>query len=71
MLTKGQYKQPNSNDGCMWLRAPTTCPGVLEVIEPFAKQQAENAMTGATWNEATKCAAARQVMQTLHTQPRC
>ena len=21
-----QYKLPNSNDGCMWLRAPTTCP---------------------------------------------
>ena len=21
-----QYKLPNSNDGCMWLRAPTACP---------------------------------------------
>ena len=26
ILTNGQYKMPNSNDGCMWLRAPTTCP---------------------------------------------
>ena len=24
--TDGQYKLPNSNDGCMWLRAPTACP---------------------------------------------
>ena len=26
ILTEGQYKLPNSNDGCMQLRAPTTCP---------------------------------------------
>ena len=26
ILTVGQYKLPNSNDGCMWLRAPTACP---------------------------------------------
>ena len=26
ILTENQYKLPNSNDGCMWLRAPTTCP---------------------------------------------
>ena len=26
ILTEGQYKIPNSNDGCMQLRAPTTCP---------------------------------------------
>ena len=26
ILTEHQYKLPNSNDGCMWLRAPTTCP---------------------------------------------
>ena len=26
ILTEGQYKRPNSNDGCMQLRAPTTCP---------------------------------------------
>ena len=26
ILTDSQYKMPNSNDGCMWLRAPTTCP---------------------------------------------
>ena len=26
ILTDNQYKLPNSNDGCMWLRAPTTCP---------------------------------------------
>ena len=24
ILTEGQYKMPNSNDGCMWLRAATT-----------------------------------------------
>ena len=26
ILMDNQYKLPNSNDGCMWLRAPTTCP---------------------------------------------
>ena len=26
ILTEYQYKLPNSNDGCMRLRAPTTCP---------------------------------------------
>ena len=26
ILTDNQYKIPNSNDGCMWLKAPTTCP---------------------------------------------
>ena len=26
ILTDNQYKLPNSNDGCMRLRAPTTCP---------------------------------------------
>ena len=26
ILTFGQYKMPNSNDDCMWLQAPTTCP---------------------------------------------
>ena len=26
ILTDNQHKLPNSNDGCMWLRAPTTCP---------------------------------------------
>ena len=25
-LTEHQYKMPNSNDGCMLLRAPTACP---------------------------------------------
>ena len=86
ILTEGQYKMPNSNDGCMWLRVPTACPEwnegtdkdvkifqwlsihavltsecISEVIEPFTRWQTENAMTGATWNEATKLAAERQV----------
>ena len=26
ILTEGQYKMPNSNDGCMQLRALTACP---------------------------------------------
>ena len=26
ILTDSQYKMPNSNDGCMQLRAPTACP---------------------------------------------
>ena len=26
ILTDNQYKLPNRNDGCMQLRAPTTCP---------------------------------------------
>ena len=88
ILTDNQYKLPNSNDGCMWLRAPTACPKwnegmdedviilhwlsrnagltsecVTEVIEPFATWQLENATTGATWNEAAKHAAAKQVMR--------
>ena len=36
-LTNNQYKMPNSNDGCMRLRAPTTCPewnkGTDEVVK--------------------------------------
>ena len=81
-----QYKLPNSNDGCMRLRAPTTCPEwtegmeddekifhwlsqnagltsecVAEVIEPFARQRLENAISGKTWNEAAKRAATKQV----------
>ena len=39
ILTDGQYKMPNSNDGCMQLRAPTTCPkwneGTNEDIKVF------------------------------------
>ena len=87
ILTKSQYKMPNSNDGCMWLRVPTTClewnegtdedikilqwlsihagltsECVSEVIEPFARWQTENTITGMTWNEAAKHAAKRQVM---------
>ena len=92
MLTDNQYKLPNSNDGCMWLRAPTACPKwnegtdedekvlhwlsknagltsecVTEVIEPFARRRSENAITGKTWNEAAKHAAAKQVTQPLIT----
>ena len=83
-----QYKLPNSNDGCMQLRAPTACPEwnegmeddekvlhwlsqnagltsecVAEVIEPFARWQLENAISGKMWNEAAKHAAAKQVSQ--------
>ena len=86
IVTDNQYKQPNSNDGCMQLRAPTTCPEwnegteddekvlhwlsqnagltsecVAEVIELFARQQLENAISGKTWNEAAKRAATKQV----------
>ena len=86
ILTDNQYKLPNSNDGCMQLRAPTTCPEwnegteknekvlhwlsqnagltsecVAEVIEPFARQRLENAISGKTWNKAAKCAAVKQV----------
>ena len=86
ILTDNQYKLPNSNDGCMQLRAPTACPEwnegteedekvlhwlsrnagltsecITEVIEPFARRQLENAISGKTWNEAAKHAAAKQV----------
>ena len=37
ILTEGQYKLPNSNDGCMQLRAPTTCPEWNEGIDKDAK----------------------------------
>ena len=87
ILTNSQYKMPNSNDGCMQLRALTACPKwnegtdkdvkilqwlsvhagltsecVSEVIELFAKWQAENTTKGPMWNEAAKHAATRQVM---------
>ena len=86
ILTDNQYKLPNSNDGCMWLRAPTACPEwnegmevdekvlhwlsrnagltsecVTEVIEPFTRRRLENTISGRMWNEAAKCAAAKQV----------
>ena len=88
ILTEHQYKIPNSNDGCMQLRAPTACPEwnegteedekvlhwlsqntgltsecIAEVIEPFARWQSENAISGKTWNEAAKRAAVKQVSQ--------
>ena len=37
ILTDNQYKLPNSNDGCMWLRAPTTCPEWNEGMEEDEK----------------------------------
>ena len=37
ILTKGQYKLPNSNDGCIQLRAPTTCPKWNEGTDKDAK----------------------------------
>ena len=86
ILTENQYKLPNSNDGCMRLRAPTACPEwnegteedekvihwlsqnawltsecIAEVIELFARQRLENAISGKMWNEAAKCAAVKQV----------
>ena len=88
ILTDNQYKLPNSNDHCMWLRAPTTCPEwnegteedekilhwlsqnaaltsecVAEVIEPFARRQSENAVSGKMWNKAAKRAAVKQVIR--------
>ena len=48
-----------------WLsiHAGLTSECVSEVIELFARWWAENAMTGAMWNEAAKHAAKRQVMR--------
>ena len=37
ILTDNQYKLPNSNDGCMWLKAPTTCPEWNEGTEEDEK----------------------------------
>ena len=37
ILTDNQYKLPNSNDGCMQLRAPTTCPKWTEGMEDDEK----------------------------------
>ena len=37
ILTDNQYKLPNSNDGCMQLRAPTTCPKWNEGMEEDEK----------------------------------
>ena len=47
-----------------WLtkNAGLTSDCITEVIEPFARWQSENTTTGATWNEAAKCAATNQVM---------
>ena len=75
ILTDNQYKLPNSNDDCMQLRAPTACPKwnegteddkkvlhwLTEVIELFARQRVENAISGKMWNEAAKHAATKQV----------
>ena len=46
-----------------WLSQNTglTSECVAEVIEPFARRQLENAISGKTWNEAAKHAAAKQV----------
>ena len=37
ILTDNQYKLPNSNDGCMRLRTPTTCPEWNEGTEDDEK----------------------------------
>ena len=37
ILTKGWYNLPNSNNGCMQLRAPTTCPEWNEGTDKDAK----------------------------------
>ena len=37
ILTDNQYKLPNSNDGCMRLRAPTACPKWNEGTEEDEK----------------------------------
>ena len=37
VLTDNQYELPNSNDGCMQLRAPTTCPEWNEGMEEDKK----------------------------------
>ena len=37
ILTDNQYKLPNSNDGCMQLRAPTACPEWNEETEEDEK----------------------------------
>ena len=37
ILTDNQYKLPNSNDGCMQLRAPTACPEWTEGTEDDEK----------------------------------
>ena len=37
ILMDNQYKLPNSNDGCMQLRAPTTCPKWNEGTEEDEK----------------------------------
>ena len=46
-----------------WLsqNAGLTSECVTEVIKPFARQRAENAISGKTWNEAAKRAATKQV----------
>ena len=47
-----------------WLskNAGLTSECVTEVIEPFARWRPEKATMSATWNEAAKHAAAKQVM---------
>ena len=37
ILTDNQHKLPNSNDGCVWLRAPTACPEWNEGTEEDEK----------------------------------
>ena len=46
-----------------WLSQNTglTSECVAEVIKPFARRRSENAISGKMWNEAAKCAAAKQV----------
>ena len=46
-----------------WLsqNAGLTSECIAEVIEPFARRQLENAISGKTWNEAAKRAATKQV----------
>ena len=72
MLLQAPTACPEWNEGTdedvkilQWvgILAGLTSECVSEVIEPFARQQAENTTNGTMWNEAAKCAATRQVMQ--------
>ena len=48
-----------------WLskNAGLTSECITEEIEPFTRRRSENTLTGKTWNEAAKHAAAKQVTQ--------
>ena len=70
ILTNNRYKIPNSNDGCMWLRAPTACPkwneGTDEDIKVLQWLSKHTGLTSECVSEVIEPFAKQQLENTIN-----